>query len=285
MDKEEIKQRGYLVENFRVFRLDDATLAPIPFHYHDFHKLIIFLSGTCDYIIEGREWHLAPRDIVFVRAGEIHRPIPQNGVPYERIVIYIAPLFLERFRADDGNTLARCFHSTHDSSSVMHLTEGHTHDLLFHIEKLERVSREHGFANGLYTEMLFIEFMILLNRAIIGGELDTTAVTCDKKIQPVIEHLAAHITEPVDIDALAAKFFISRSYLMHRFKDATGYGVRQYVTKKRLHLSRTLLIEQSDEPVASIGTACGFTDYLSFLRAFKKEFKENPDEYRKAHQQ
>ena len=82
------EKKGYLISDFRVFRLKDAALKPIPFHYHDFHKIIMFLDGAVDYVIEGKTYHLAPRDIVFVTAGEIHCPIfTDESKDYERIVI------------------------------------------------------------------------------------------------------------------------------------------------------------------------------------------------------
>ena len=103
-------KKGYLSSDFRVFHLHDEKLRTIPFHYHDFHKIILFLGGDVDYIIEGNSYHLQPDDIVFVAAGEIHRPVfggDGEKTPYERIVIYIAPDFLQRL--DERAKLAKCF--------------------------------------------------------------------------------------------------------------------------------------------------------------------------------
>lgn len=106
------QKKGYLFSNFRVFRLRDTALTSIPFHYHDFHKIILFLDGSADYVIEGKTYQLIPRDIIFVSAGEIHRPVfHSSSSPYERIVIYVAPDFLARCQAQDPehNDLAACF--------------------------------------------------------------------------------------------------------------------------------------------------------------------------------
>ena len=168
------EKKGYLVSDFRVFRLKDAALKPIPFHYHDFHKIIMFLDGAVDYVIEGKTYHLAPRDIVFVAAGEIHRPVfTDDNKEYERIVIYVAPDFLRRWQQQNAEhvDLAQCFTYARDNSSVMHQPPGTSHDLLFHMDKLEKTARGKGFANELFTEIMFIEFMILLNRSLHEHEL------------------------------------------------------------------------------------------------------------------
>lgn len=280
--KTDAAKRGYLRETFRVFRLSDPVFSPIPVHYHDFHKIILFLSGDSGYAIEGKTWRLAPRDIIFVRAGEIHRPLPALGAPYERIVIYLAPELLSRYQRD-GDDLAACFSPELRSSSVMHLPPGKTHDLLFHMEKLERTARGHGFANALYTEMLFVEFMILLNRALLDHELGTSAAAIsDEKIEELLTYINDHLTEPLTIDQLAAAAYVSRSYLMHRFKAATGYGVRQYITSKRLLLARSRLLDKPSIPISEIARLCGFGDYLPFFRAFKAQYRMTPQEWREA---
>lgn len=115
---ETYEKKGYLLRDFRVFHLLDQRLSPIPFHYHDFHKIILFLGGHADYIIEGRSYPLVPRDIIFVSAGEIHRPVLSPDVTYERIVIYVAPAFLARCQKD-GDDLAACFQKARAGSSVI----------------------------------------------------------------------------------------------------------------------------------------------------------------------
>lgn len=281
------KKRGYLTETFRIFRLKAPVTAPIPFHYHDFHKILLFLSGRSAYTIEGKTYQLSPQDIVFVHAGEIHRPLPALGAPYERIVIYIAPELLTRYRQGEDD-LAACFSSAHRPSNVMHLTTGKTHDLLFHMEKLERTACASGFANALYTEMLFVEFMILLNRALIDHELDANAAAIsDEKIQALLTYINDHLTEPLSIDRLAARAYVSRSHLMHRFKAATGYGVRQYIVSKRLLLARSRLADDPARSISEIAALSGFSDYLPFFRAFKAQYCMTPQEWREqysAHQ-
>lgn len=90
------RKSGYLLEDFRLFYNSDSHRREIPFHYHDFHKLLILLSGNTSYIIEGKMYALQPGDIVLVRAGQIHRPVIHDNSLYERLIFYISPAFLER---------------------------------------------------------------------------------------------------------------------------------------------------------------------------------------------
>ena len=275
------EKKGYLLRDFRVFRLKDARLAPIPFHYHDFHKIILFLSGNAEYIIEGRSYPLAARDIIFVSAGEIHRPVLHAGAPYERIVIYVAPAFLARCTRGQDN-LANCFRRARETLRGMHAGTGLSHDLLFHMEKLEHTAHAKGFANGLYTEILFIEFMILLNRALLAHELgELHASSYDEKIQYILSYINEHLDADLSIDTLAGKIYLSKYYLMRKFKQETGYSIHQYITSKRLLAARHLL--SGNESVTDICYGCGFRDYSGFYRAFVKEFGESPRSYQNGH--
>jgi len=274
---EDYQKKGYLVSDFRVFRLKDAAPKPIPFHYHDFHKIILFLAGKVDYVIEGKTYALSPRDLIFVSAGEIHRPIfRESGTPYERIVIYISPDFFARWesRAD----LAACFREAKRSADVLHQMPGTTHDLLFQMERLERAERDKGFAASLYKELLFVEFMILVGRSILARELGADPFTSDAKIQRVLAYIGEHLAESLSMEELATKSYMSKSSLMHKFKKETGYTVHQYIKSKRLLLARDLL--KTDMSVMEIAAAAGFGDYSTFSRAFKARFGKMPRELR-----
>ena len=89
------EKTGYLHHDFKIFHLTDHEMSAYDFHYHDFHKLLFFLSGNVTYCIEGKSYQLTPGDLVLVRAGEVHRPVIHDTTPYERMIIYVSPDFLK----------------------------------------------------------------------------------------------------------------------------------------------------------------------------------------------
>ena len=73
--------------------------------------------------------------------------------------------------------------------------------------------------------------------------------------------------------------YLSRYHLMHLFKQATGYTIGNYITEKRLLLARDLL--RSGTPVTSVCFDCGFKNYSTFSRAYKKYFESTPSDAKK----
>ena len=102
------QKTGYLNSNFKIFHLIDNEQMQFDFHYHDFHKILIHLHGNTSYCIEGRTYELQPNDIVFVNAGEVHRPVLHDNSTYERIIIYISQNYLNDYNKKN-NDLSLCF--------------------------------------------------------------------------------------------------------------------------------------------------------------------------------
>ena len=102
------EKRGYLREDFRFFHLRDDRGTRPDYHYHDFHKVLLLLSGSGTYVVEGQRYLLQPGDLVLVGRGQVHRPEFEPGTPYERIILYISPEFLQRYAEPDCDP-ADCF--------------------------------------------------------------------------------------------------------------------------------------------------------------------------------
>ena len=100
----------------------------------------------------------------------------------------------------------------------------------------------------------------------------------DPKMEEVLRYIAAHLEEPLSVDLLAREFYLSRYYLMHRFKAVTGYTVHQYISQKRLLRAGELIRE--GVPVMKAAEQAGFREYSTFLRAFQNTFRMSPREFR-----
>lgn len=269
------EKTGYLNEPFKVFRLTDEKKIDIDFHYHDFHKILIHITGNVSYCIEGRTYNLLPNDIVFVNAGEVHRPIINDSTPYQRIIIYISNDFLDKY-SDPQNDISLCFKRTMENQSrVLRLPAISNTKLEHAIYELSNSISDTEYANKLHQEILFLEFMIQLNRSISSDENSyLTTSYSNQKILDVINYLNLNLTNDLSIDKIAKEFYLSRYYLMHAFKEETGYSIGNYISTKRLLLAKELIAGGST--VSQACYDCGFKNYSTFARAYKKAFNSSP---------
>ena len=98
------------------------------------------------------------------------------------------------------------------------------------------------------------------------------------KMEEILRYIAGHLDGDLSVDALAGRFFISRYYLMHRFKEVTGSTVHQYTVQKRLLRAGELIRE--GVPVMKAAEQAGFPEYSSFLRAFQSTFHTSPRSFK-----
>jgi len=270
---------GYLTSNINFFHLIESEPKEFNFHYHDFHKVLIFISGNVSYQVEGKTYQLNPYDIVLVNAGEIHKPIIHDETPYERIIIYISSKFFDDYKNDDYD-LFHCFSKASEHhSNLIRIKDISNTRLYTSIFELAKSFQSTEYAKQLYQQVLFTEFMIWVNRAVLNEDIIyQNATIANKTILDIMNYITAHLCDDLTIDSISNYFFLNRSYLMHLFKSETGYTIGKYVSEKRLFISKRLI-----QNGISITDACfqsGFKNYTSFYRSFIKKFNTAPKNVR-----
>ena len=270
-------KKGYLNSEFRLFHLTDQETREVKYHYHDFDKITIFIKGHVTYTIEGKSYELSPYDIVLVRHNDIHRLVVDNSQIYERIIVYISPNFMNAYKTDSYD-LSYCFQKAEEEhSNVLRIPSLKNSSLFQSITRLEKSFSDDGYASDLYRQVLFLEFMIHLNRAARKNRLEFIDTdNCNTKILDILQYINENLNHDLNIDILSDHFYISKYYMMRLFKQETGYTLGHYISQKRLLLAKELILTGVSGTQACFD--CGFKDYSSFSRAYKKFFHESPRE-------
>lgn len=277
---ENYEKAGYLKEPFRVFHLRDNVSGEMSLHYHDFDKIIVFWGGKVNYMIEGCYYELKPRDIVLVGHGQIHRPVIDNQVPYERSILYISTEYLRRYLTQEYDP-SLCFaRAASEKSYVLRLPEAVRAEAERTLLRLERCSAGKQYGYELEMQLLFLTFMLEINRIVEGGrgfrEISPEAVF-NQKIVEILNYIGEHLTGEISVDGLADRFYVSKYHLMRTFKKETGYTIHRYITEKRMILAKEKLL--SGSPAVKVSEECGYSDYSTFLRAFSQNTGMTPSEF------
>ena len=266
------EKTGYLNEEFRLFHIKDQTSREFVWHYHDFHKVVIFISGKAAYHIEGKTYHLKPWDILLVDRHAIHRPEIDPSVPYERFILWI--------QNDIPQTeLLKCFQKANDRSyNLIRLHPSLQEKLKDILMELESSAKSEEYAGNLLTQALFQQFMVYLNRIFLEKQyiFDKKSYTFDSQIAGILQYINHNLKEDLSVEKLAARYYVSKYHLMRKFKEETGYTLHNYIVNKRLLMARTLISEGT--PVIKAAQESGFAEYSTFSRAYRRQFKASPSE-------
>ena len=265
-----LEKTGYLKEGFRLFHINDQTKKDFSYHYHDFHKIIVFISGKVTYHIEGKAYHLKPRDILLVSQGAIHKPEIDPSVPYERYIFWIR----DDLSCQELNT---CFQKANDRSFNLVRADSALQERLKDLlPEIEQTLQNKHFGDTVLRNALFTQFMIYINRIFLrtSSSPDKKTYSSDTQVEQLLKYINRNLSENLSIDQLANRFFFSKYHMMRKFKNETGYTIHNYITSKRLLMARSLISQGM--PVMKAAQASGFHDYTTFVRAYKKQFGKAP---------
>lgn len=267
------EKRGYLLEDFRLFHLRDAQGTKVDYHYHEFHKLLLMVSGQGIYVVEGKRYELRPGDVVLVGSHCVHRPEFEPGVSYERIILYISPRFLKAHSRPELE-LESCFSG--EKGHVLRLGQGQCRDISRRMEELEQELSGRSWGWEIASQGLLLGLCVELGRAMNRQDISypEPMEPKDGRIREMLAYLDDHLEEDVSIEELAKAFYISKYHMMRLFRQETGTTIHGYLTDKRLLRARDRI--RQGMPATEACFQSGFQSYSAFLRAYSKFFGVTP---------
>lgn len=267
----EYEKRGYLLENFRLFHLKSEQHAPVDFHYHEFCKLLLLVSGQGGYVVDGHRYLLQPGDAVLVGSRSVHRPEMELGKMYERIIIYISPEYLQRESAP-GCDLLEIFSG--ERGHVLRPKDPKKVFALAAALERELSGEEYGREILSGTALLRLLVEIGRNQHQTDDQRPRPVEPKNPRVLEIMRYIDAHLSEDLDIDDLAARFYVSKYHMMRQFNRETGFTIHTYLSQRRLHYARELIAGGMRATEACYRS--GFRSYSSFTRAYSKHFGTTP---------
>ena len=266
-------KRGYLLENFRLFHLKSPGGAQVEYHYHEFCKILLLVQGSGGYYIDGQRYLLQSGDIVLLDAHSIHRPEMDADVPYERIILYISPNYLQQQSTPDCN-LRSVFAG--EKGHVLRLSEERKQTVFRIAAALEREAASDAFGREILSNAALLRLLVELgrNREVTDSSSPSPMMPRSERIAEILRYIDRHLAEDLDAEELAKVFYISKYHMMRLFRRETGTTIHLYITQKRLIKARELM----DAGVRATDACyrCGWRSYSSFTRAYNKHLGTTP---------
>ena len=265
------ESRGYLLDEYRLFHLKDAPETKVEAHYHEFHKLLLLRSGSGSYMVAGCHYALQPGDIVLVGRHTVHRPEFPPGSPYERVIVYISPEFLDGLNRENCN-LEEVFSGT--DGHVLRLPEKERRRMFSLAAQLEQELSGQSFGREILGSALLQCLLVELCRARQTGELEQPTRQEGTRVAQILRYLDAHLAEDISIDTLSQLFFVSKYHMMRQFRRETGQSIHSYLTDRRILRARELMAGGMSATESCFHA--GFGSYSAFTRACAKRLGSTP---------
>ncbi|MDQ6418456.1 response regulator [Paenibacillus sp. LHD-117] len=143
------------------------------------------------------------------------------------------------------------------------------------VEELRHVAIPDGILSGEeLSEFLKAKFVVALDSLVQQRKFKTKL-----NLEEVRRHIDSRFQEPVALEELAHRFYVSKEYLSKAFKLEYGRNVTDYVLHLRMEKAMEWLADEQI-PIKSVAEMAGYEDVSYFYRVFKKHFGMSPGEMR-----
>lgn len=248
----------------------------VELHHHDFYEILYIKKGSFKFTVDEKTYEIHPGDMVLITPTTLHVLDNLVQADCERIIINFSDNYIDKLSTP--NTDLKAVFKKVDKTK--------NYCISFKNEAQKRVENylnilfdtqfSDKYGEDLTFKMKLIQLLLLINST-YDNSSDFEISSENHIITKAIEFINNNLDKSFIIDDIAAYANVSPSTMSHTFKDQTGISIYRYITKKRMVLAKKLIKENIN--FSQIYTMCGYNDYTSFFRAFKKEYNVTPKEF------
>lgn len=230
---------------------------------HEFHY---FLEGAGTFWNDGVAYPVKPGTIFFSRPEESHRA--QTSIPGQGRFLFYYLLFTVD---GDQDGLVTGVGSRFGAQSALVIGKGHA-------PVFEDIRRRSASGEALVRRSADYRFLgLLCDLARKGSSPALEGRT--RYVDEALSLMQTSIHTGLDLDDLAAKLGIDKSYFIRLFKRTIGVPPMRYFLGLRLDTAKHRL-RNGDESLRTIALDLGFHDEFHFSHQFKAHVGQSPQEFR-----
>lgn len=273
-------------DGIHVQRLKGSEAASKP-HTHAYFQIYYVSKGTLTHYVSDTSSLLSRGDMFIVPPGTTHHICRGDDAEFYTFS-FLSNTFGE---PTDSNRLAVGFlrsleqteadqihpKITVPSQEVLHIESIMAQMLsTFHRRELGYAEALRAYGILLLTLFVRVYYETLPERFYLDTQSSRQAVLLG------IRYLEENFTEQLSLEEIARRCALSKSCFSRQFRAITGTTFGSYLNRCRINRAMEYL--RKDYKITGIYGLCGYNDFSTFYRNFKKFTGLSPEQYRQMHE-
>lgn len=269
-------------EDFHITRIW-APKDALQLHSHNYFQVYYVISGRLTHHLENTTAELTAGDIFILPPNQPHY-IETPGGEVDFYSLSFMPDYFQTVK--EGNKLILDFLSYLQSEQAERIEPRISlsyEDTGFTEALLGRIFSEFSGNKTGKNEIIKESVSVLLSLfARVYFEENATALVAKENRQLVmhsIEYIKNHFDEELTLGEIVHRSAMSKTNFCTIFNSVTGMPFKEYLNRYRVERAAELIA--AGEKISIAGAACGYSDFSTFYRNFKKYKEISPAEFAK----
>lgn len=266
-------------ENFHIQKVEKAYEAKKP-HTHEYFQIYYISKGDLMHFIENNFSKLHQGDMFIIPPGAMHYISPEpNTVFYS---FSFMPDFLGE--VNPNNKLVTLFlRNLLTEKNILPKVSIDSKDIFYIESIMERMLNEFNYKEFGFSEIIHSYAVLLI--AVLArnyfkkNNLPEYFDNSKQFVLHCIEYIENNFTERITLDEISKRSAMSKNSFCELFYNLTGHSFNSYLNICRIKKATEYI--KDGYKITAIYGLCGYTDFSTFYRNFKKIMGVSPKEFKK----
>lgn len=250
-------------------------------HSHNYYQIYYVVSGKIIHHVENNCAELCSGD-VFILPPDLSHYIETASEEVDFYSLSFMPVFLQKNRENNGLVSDFLYYlETVQSDSIQPKFSFNYEDTYFIDLVFKRILEEFSESKTGKNEMIKEHVMILLTlfaRVYFEERAETLTTQENKRlVTHCVEYIKAHYDEDITLSKMVQHCAMSKTCFCTLFNSIVGTSFKDYLNQYRIKKAVEFL--SRGEKLTNVSTYCGYNDFSTFYRNFKKYMGISPSEF------
>ena len=250
-------------------------------HSHDSYEIFLPVAGSFEFEVSNYLYTVGRGSVLLLPPWVTHRLVVKDGEPLAYLYVQFTPRIIPG-EPDMLAAIEALFNRHGEGEQSMRRLSSESFSYVYAAVKRLCISSTKDVHEQFFRILFPVLCEILAYGTPVSGKYDGFNKEPSRQstlTDQIIEYISQHYADIQDLSFVVDVFHYSTVHVNSLFKNRLGVSLWRYVLHIRLDRACDMLVNGIH--ASEVALSCGFKDYSTFYRMFKKSYGITPTECRR----